>query len=172
MEINVNCCISCGQVFETTDGYEGYCESCRATQPKGMEKTCVSCGRKYQTIQVFSIYCPECKEIRSKRCKICGCEIENGGGNKKYCPECAKQMSKSNSRDNFKLHKDRSAAARSAEKRKAKRMESSGLTLQDAVKLSQLSRHKLSYGKIIEKYGDMKYDVALMLMQSRGEVIS
>lgn len=170
MEINVNCCISCGQVFETTDGYEDYCESCRAAQPPGLEKICVGCGGKYSTLQIFSLYCSECKEQRAARCKICGCEIDKTSGNKRYCPDCAKHMRRINSKLNDQLHRERAAVARNAARRYEKRTQSSGLTLQDAIKLSQLSDHKLSYGKVIEKYGDMQYDIALELMVNRGEV--
>lgn len=147
----INVCRKCGEVFETSKEYSDFCPDCEVPEADVIRKKCSKCSIIYETLDPFSLYCPDCKKLRDASCKICGSPIDLKGG-RKYCVECGKYMKNEGKKVNLELFNARKAVSKSAEKRRLKRAERGGPTIDEAV--AEARRLGISYGQYMERYSN------------------
>ena len=103
--------------------------------------------------------------MASKRCSSCGMLIREPKPYQRVCIDCANPTKRQRNAEWFREIQQRVANA----KRSVKPAHS-GLTLSDAVRLSGQTRGRLSYGKIMDRYGAFDFNTAQDFMIERGEI--
>lgn len=103
--------------------------------------------------------------MATKRCRSCGALIRESKPYQRVCIDCANPTKRRRNAERFREIQQRVANA----KHKAT-PQHSGLTLSDAMRLSGQTRGRLSYGKIMNRYGSFDFSTAQELMIERGEI--
>lgn len=103
--------------------------------------------------------------MATKRCSSCGALIYNPKPYQRVCIDCANPTKRRRNAKRFREIQQRAANA----KHKAA-PQHSGLTLSDAIRLSSQTRGRLSYGKVMERYGAFDFGTAQEFMIEQGEI--
>lgn len=98
-------------------------------------------------------------------CRACGDIFETERGFADYCPDCNTSAKRRRNAQRF-----RAIQQRVADAKRGRTPQRSGLTLSDAICLSNLTRGRMSYGVIMDRYGSLDFDTAREFMFERGEV--
>lgn len=101
----------------------------------------------------------------TKRCTSCGAVIPEPKPYQRVCIDCANPTKRQRNAERFREIQQRVANAKHSVK-----PTHSGLTLSDAVRLSGQTRGRLSYGKVMERYGAFDFGTAQEFMIEQGEI--
>ena len=102
----------------------------------------------------------------AKRCCSCGAIIPEPKPYQRLCTDCSNPTRRQRNAERFREIQQRVADARLKHAPKPH----SGLTLSDAVRLSSQTRGRLSYGKVMERYGAFDFNTAQEFMIEQGEI--
>lgn len=103
--------------------------------------------------------------MASKRCSSCGALIYKPKPYQRVCIDCANPTKRQRNAERFREIQQRVANAK-----RTVTPQHFGLTLSDAVRLSSQTRGRLSYGKVMERYGAFDFGTAQEFMIEQGEI--
>lgn len=103
--------------------------------------------------------------MASKRCSSCGMIIPEPKPYQRLCADCSNPTKRQRNAERF-----REIQQRVADAKRSVKPAHSGLTLSDAARLSSMTRGRLSYGKIMDRYGAFDFGTAQEFMVEQGEI--